>query len=133
MRRTVFAAATVLAMVTPVAAHASALDSPRTSMPTGVRAQTCSSDGVASLCVSAYDTQDVVTISYQVTQMDGPGSYTVTNTNTTSGLTSQPQDVGPLGYLGNTSGTFTAQIQRCYNVTLVSTPGTSLTAGPVCG
>ena len=132
MRRTVFTAA-VLATVGLTAAHASALSSTRTSMPTGVRSPTCNSDGVASLCVSTLDTQDVTAINYQVTQLDGPGSYTVTNTNTTSGQTSLPQTVGPLAYQGVGAGTFYAQIQRCYNVTLVSTPGTSLTAGPVCG
>lgn len=85
------------------------------------------------MCVSTYPSQDSTAINYQVTQLDGPGTYSVTNTNTASGLTSVAQTVGPLANQAVGTGTFYAQLQQCYNVTLVSTPGTSLTVGPVCG
>ena len=134
MRRTVFTAAVLasaagLAVVGLGAPDASA----QAGVPAAPRAATCNNDGVAMLCATTLPSQDSTAINYQVTQLDGPGTYTVTYTDTTTGQTSQPQNVGPLSYQGVASGTLYARIQRCYNVTLVSTPGTSLTAGPVCG
>ena len=129
MRRTIFAAATVAAAVALVAAHASAT----TSAPAAARAATCNGDGIAMLCASALPSQDSTAINYRVTQMDGPGTYSIYYTNTTTGVSSQAQVVGPLGYQSTATGVLYAAIQQCYNVTLVSAPGTSLTVGPVCG
>lgn len=104
-----------------------------TGVPAGARAATCGNDGVAELCASTLPSQDSLAIDYQVTQLDGPGIYSVLYTDTDSGQSSLPQTVGPLAYQAVGSGTLYAQIQHCYNVTLTSAPGTSLTVGPVCG
>lgn len=133
MRRTIFAAAAVTAaavgMMTTHATHASAV----AGVPAAARAATCNGDGIALLCASTSPSQDSTAINYQVTQMDGPGLYSIYYTNTATGASSQPQSVGPLAYQGTVTGVLYAAIQQCYNVTLVSAPGSSVTVGPVCG
>jgi hypothetical protein len=93
----------------------------------------CQTDGVAQLCVSSLDEQDTVGIVYQVTQLDGPGTYTIEDVSQSTGATSNPTTVGPLAYQGTASGTLYAGQNACYNVELTSAAGTSLVAGPVCG
>ena len=141
MRRTIFAAVAVAAaagLVTTHVPHASA-DTNTPSAPStpdvsdAARAATCAGDGVAMLCANALPSQDNTAINYQVTQMDGPGIYSIYYTNTNTGVSSQAQVVGPLGYQSTATGVLYAAIQQCYNVTLNSAPGTSLTVGPVCG
>ncbi len=129
MYRSAFTAAAVLTVVGLTAAHASAL----TGAPVEPRAATaCGSDGVATLCVSASAPQDSTLLNYQVTQQDGPGSYTVSYTDTTTSQISASHNVGPLAYQAVGSGTLYGALQDCFTMTLVSTSGTSLTAGPVC-
>jgi hypothetical protein len=93
----------------------------------------CRTDGTAQLCASSLDEQDVVAIMYQVTQLDGPGTYSVDDVSLNTGATSDPQTVGPLSYQGTASGTLFAAQTACYDVELTSTAGTTLVAGPVCG
>jgi hypothetical protein len=139
MRGTVFTAAMTAATLVagPVAAIGSAASAAAAAAPVGapagVRAATCGNDGVTDLCASTLPSQDSLAIDYQVTQLDGPGTYSVLYTDTASGQSSLPQAVGPLAYQAVGSGTLYAQIQHCYDVTLTSAPGTSLTVGPVCG
>jgi hypothetical protein len=128
MYKSAFTAAAVLTVFGLTAAHASAL----TGTPEPRAATACNSDGVATLCVSASVPQDSTALSYQVTQLDGPGSYTVSYTDTTTGQTSASHAVGPLAYQARAFGTLYGALQDCFTMTLVSTPGTSLTAGPVC-
>jgi len=129
MYRSAFTAAAVLMVVGLAAAHASAA----TGAPIEPRsASVCNSDGVATLCVSAFVVQDSTSLAYEVTQQDGPGSYTVSYTDTTTGQTSDSHSVGPLAYKAIGSGTLYGALRDCFTMTLVSTPGTSLTTGPVC-
>lgn len=129
MCRSAFTAAAVLMVVGLAAAPASALSG----TPIEPRAVTaCNSDGVATLCVRAYVVQDSTSLAYQVTQLDGPGSYTVSYTDTTTGQISASHNVGPLSYRAIGSGILYGALDDCFTMTLVSTPGTSLTAGPVC-
>ncbi|HEX4789255.1 MAG TPA: hypothetical protein VH372_12380 [Actinospica sp.] len=120
MRRAAFAAAISLASACVAAAPAAAT------------ATTCAQDGVATLCVNSMPAQDVLAIGYQVTQNDGPGSYTISYVSTTTGVSSKPQAVGPLAYQDTATGVLYAGLTDCYNVYLVSDSGTSLVAGPVC-
>lgn len=124
MWRTVLATVVVLAAVGLSAPHAAAA---------GRTATVCQTDGTAQLCVSSLDEQDVVAIMYQVTQIDGPGTYSVYDTSLSTGAASNPETVGPLSYQGTASGTLYAGQTACYDVELTSAAGTSLVAGPVCG
>lgn len=129
MYRSAFTSAVVLTVVGLAAAPASA----HTAAPVEPRAAAaCNSDGVATLCVSNYVAQDSTALYYQVSQLDGPGSYAVSYMDTTTGQTSVSHNVGPLAYQAVGSGTLYGALQHCFTMTLVSTPGTSLTAGPVC-
>lgn len=92
----------------------------------------CGQDGVAIMCVTAEPTQDVLALNYQVTQSDGPGTYSVYYTDADSGLQSAAQAVGPLGFQQLSLGSLYGQLDHCYNVHLDSDPGTSLVVGPVC-
>lgn len=100
--------------------------------PAGATGGTCSQDGVAMLCAASEPQQDVLAIKYQITQMDGPGTYTLYYISTSTGASSQMQAVGPLTYHGTATGTLYAGLTDCYNVYLTSGPGTALVAGPVC-
>lgn len=102
-------------------------------VPNASAASTCQQDGVATLCANAMSQQDVVAIGYQVTQFDGPGAYTLYYVSDTTGASSDPRNIGPLGYQGTVSGTMYAALDDCYEVHLDSASGTSLVAGPVCG
>lgn len=140
MRRTILAAVVVAAAagltVTHDASHASAAAAAggAPSAAGGARtAAVCKNDGTATLCASTFPSQDATAINYQVTQQDGPGSYSVFYTNLTSGVSSPLRSVGPLGYQNVTSGVMYAAIQRCYNVTLSGNSGTPIVVGPVCG
>jgi hypothetical protein len=92
----------------------------------------CGQDGVAILCVTAQQTQDVLALNYQVTQKDGPGIYSAYYVDATGGSPSNSQAVGPLGYQSLALGALYGQLNHCYNVHLDSAPGTSLVVGPVC-
>jgi hypothetical protein len=100
---------------------------------TPASATTCSQDGVALLCVNATPVQDVLALQYQITQVDGPGSYSIHYVETVSGTQSNPQSAGPIGYQQTVTGTLYAGLGKCYNLFLTSTAGTSNVAGPVCG
>src|ERR1700722_16858400 len=90
-------------------------------------ATACTSDGVDTLCVSASVAQDSTALNYQVTQSYGPGSYSVSYTDTTTEQASVLHNVGPLAYQAVGSGTLYGALQDCFTMTLASTPGTSLT------
>lgn len=92
----------------------------------------CGQDGVAIMCVTAEPAQDVLALNYQVTQGDGPGTYSVYYVDADSGAQSAAQPVGPLGFQQLSLGSLYAQLDHCYNVHLESAPGTSLVVGPVC-
>src|ERR1051326_4576854 len=81
-------------------------------------ATTCSQDGVALLCANAMPVQDVLALQYQVTQVDGPGSYSVYYAETITGTQSIPQSVGPIGYQQTVTGTLYAGTGKCYNIFL---------------
>lgn len=121
----------MLRMLLPAAALAMTVTG--ATAPNASAASTCQQDGIATLCANAMDQQDVVAISYQVTQYDGPGTYTVYYVSDTTDEPSNPRSVGPLGYQGTASGTMYAAQDDCYHVHLDSTSGTRLAAGPVCG
>ena len=93
----------------------------------------CNQDGVAGLCVDTRQSQDAWAIVYQVTQADGPGTYTVYYVDTSTGMASAPRTIGPLAYQATVSGTFLVPFNHCYNVHLDSVAGTSVVAGTVCG
>jgi hypothetical protein len=120
VRRVASAAAAALAGLGFTAAPAAATDT------------TCGDDGLAALCVSSRPAQDVLAIRYQITQEDGPGTYSLYDVSTSTGVSSVPQSIGPLAYQGTANGTLYAGLTDCYNVYLTSTTGTSLVAGPVC-
>jgi hypothetical protein len=101
--------------------------------PASATATVCQQDGVAELCASSIATQDVLTINYQVTQFDGPGTYSAYYVSESTSNASTAQTVGPLGYQGTASSTFHAAPGDCYDVHLDSSAGTSLVTGPVCG
>jgi hypothetical protein len=88
--------------------------------------------GVASLCATAQEFQDVTAINYDVTQQDGPGSYQIHYVDLNNGFTSQAQSVGPLPYNQHGFGTMFGDLQHCFRVILTSTAGTDLEASPVC-
>jgi hypothetical protein len=92
----------------------------------------CGQDGVATLCVTARQVQDVLAIDYQVSQYDGPGTYSLYYVDATGGSPSTSTTIGPLGFQGLSMGTLYAELDHCYNVHLDSTPGTALVVGPVC-
>jgi hypothetical protein len=92
----------------------------------------CGQDGVAILCVTATQVQDTLALNYQVTQTDGPGTYSVYYVDADGGTPSTAQTVGPLGFQALAMGSLYAQLTHCYNVHLDSVPGTSLVVGPVC-
>ena len=115
-----------------VAATTSLVGAALTASPAAATATTCSQDGVSTLCVSSQDEQDVLAINYQITQTDGPGTYSLFDVSTTTGVSSAPHTIGPLAYQGTASGDLYAGLTDCYNVYLTSTAGTSLVAGPVC-
>lgn len=118
------AAATAVALAgVGLAASPAAADTP----------STCQQDGVAQLCASSTSTPDNLAINYTVTQFDGPGTYSAYYVSTSTGASSTSQTVGPLVYQGTASSTFYAALSDCYNVYLISSAGTSLVTGPVCG
>jgi hypothetical protein len=92
----------------------------------------CGQDGVAILCVTAVQSQNTLALNYQVTQADGPGSYSVYYIDAAGGPPSTPQPVGPLRFQALTTGSLFGQLTHCYNVHLDSHPGTALVVGPVC-
>lgn len=96
-------------------------------------ATSCKSDGLAELCASSLTQQDVVAINYQVTQLDGPGTYTLYYTSTNTGVSSVTHTIGPLAYQQTVSGTLYAGLNDCYDLYLDSSAGTSLVTGPLCG
>lgn len=100
--------------------------------PAAATDNTCGQDGVAVLCVSSQPVQDVLAIRYQITQQDGPGTYSLYYVSTSTGASSKPQTIGPLAYQDTASGTLYAGLSDCYDVYLTSASGTSLVAGPVC-
>lgn len=117
------ATAAVLAGAGLAAASPAAADTP----------STCQQDGVAQLCASSTSAPDNLAINYTVTQFDGPGTYSAYYVSTSTGASSTSQTVGPLVYQGTASSTFYAALGDCYNVYLISSAGTSLVTGPVCG
>lgn len=125
MRRAVLTA-TVAAAATTFGAVGLAAD------PAAATSTVCQQDGVANLCASSLD-EDSVVINYQVTQLDGPGTYSVFYTSNTTGVSSNPKTIGPVAYQRTVSGTLYAALNDCYTVYLTSTDGTSLSTGPVCG
>jgi len=92
----------------------------------------CRSDGVANLCATALSTQDVVTVHYDVGQLDGPGSYQVHYVDVNNGSTSSPDNVGPLHYQEHQVGDQYGPLNHCFRVILTSNAGTTLEVGPVC-
>jgi hypothetical protein len=92
----------------------------------------CGQDGIAILCVTAQQSQDALALNYQVTQADGPGTYSVYYVDVDGGPPSIAQAVGPLGFQALAMGSLYGQLNHCYNVHLDSAPGTSLVVGPVC-
>lgn len=93
---------------------------------------TCTQDGVAQLCASAAPVQDVMAIDWGVTQLDGPGNYSVYYVDQTTGQPSTPQQVGPLPFQVVASGRQYGSLNHCFVVVLTSPPGTSLSTSPVC-
>lgn len=93
---------------------------------------TCTQDGVAQLCASATPVQDVMAIDWGVTQLDGPGSYSVYYVDQNTGQPSTPQQVGPLPYQVVASGRQYGALNHCFVVVLTSPAGTSLATSPVC-
>lgn len=94
---------------------------------------TCTSDGVARLCATATQVQDLTAIDWGVTELDGPGSYSVYYVDQTTSQPSTPQQVGPLPYQVVVSGRQYGALTHCFVVVLTSLPGTSLSSSPVCG
>ena len=92
----------------------------------------CGQDGVAVLCATAQQTQDVLALNYQITQVDGPGTYSLYTVDAADGTQSTAQTVGPLGFRSLVTGTLYGQINHCYTVHLDGAAGTSLVVGPVC-
>lgn len=93
---------------------------------------TCTQDGVAQLCAAASMVQDVTAIDWGITQLDGPGNYSVYYVDQTTGQPSTPQQVGPLPYQVVVSGRQYGALNHCFVVVLTSPPGTSLASSPVC-
>jgi hypothetical protein len=92
----------------------------------------CAQDGVARLCATAQEVQDVTGINYDVTQQDGLGSYQIHYVDLNNGFTSLPQNVGPLQYQQHGFGTLFGDLGHCFRVVLTSEAGTSLDVEPVC-
>ncbi|MEV6103436.1 hypothetical protein AB0M28_01820 [Streptomyces sp. NPDC051940] len=92
----------------------------------------CEQDGVARLCATAQEVQDVTSIQYTVTQLDGPGSYQISYVDLSDGFTMTPQDVSPLRYQEQGTGFLYGALQHCFRVVLTSPAGTSLDVEPVC-
>ncbi|HEV2639638.1 MAG TPA: hypothetical protein VGX23_31185 [Actinocrinis sp.] len=126
MRRTIFAAVAV-------AAGAGLAGMGAAGPASAAAAPACGGDGTATLCVSAAPARNSLALTVTVTQLDGPGVYSVFFTNTTTGVSSAPRAVGPLAYQASESSTLYLPTQHCRTVTLVDASGTSLTVGPVCG
>lgn len=95
-------------------------------------ASTCTSDGVAQLCAGANPVQDVTAVDWGVTQLDGPGSYSVYYVDQNTGQPSTPQQVGPMPYQVVVSGRQYGALNHCFVVVLTSPAGTSLATSPVC-
>lgn len=125
MRRTIFAAAAVAA--------GAGLAGTGAAGPASAAAPACGGDGTATLCVRTAPAPDSLALTVTVTQLDGPGVYSVFFTNTSTGVSSAPLAVGPLAYQASESSTLYVPTQHCYTVTLADASGTSLTVGPVCG
>ncbi|NBE52410.1 hypothetical protein [Streptomyces boluensis] len=92
----------------------------------------CHQDGVVKLCASAQEVMDVTAIRYDVTQLDGPGSYDIHYVDLTSGFTSTPQPVSQLKFMETKGGYVYGSIQHCFRVILTSPAGTELEVQPVC-
>ena len=92
----------------------------------------CASDGVATLCVTAKESQDAQALSYQITQTDGPGTYLLYYVDRETGEASNPRTIGPLAYQAVVSGNLFARVSHCYDVHLDGTPGSSLVLTPTC-
>lgn len=92
----------------------------------------CAQDGVARLCATAQEVQDVTGINYDVTQQDGLGSYQIHYEDLTDPFSSIPQNVGPLQYQQHEFGTMFGDLGHCFRVVLTSAAGTSLNVEPVC-
>jgi hypothetical protein len=92
----------------------------------------CAQDGAAVLCVTTV-AQDSLAITYHVTQTDGPGRYTFYYVDTSTGVVSPTQAIGPLDYQEVAMGTVFARLNRCYDVHLDGTAGTSVVITQVCG
>jgi hypothetical protein len=92
----------------------------------------CVQDGVAQLCATATPVQDVMAIDWGVTQMDGPGNYSVYYVDQTTGQPSTPQQITSLPYQVVVSGRQYGSLTHCFVMVLTSPPGTSLATNPVC-
>ncbi|MDI3403981.1 hypothetical protein [Streptomyces cavernicola] len=92
----------------------------------------CHQNGLAKLCAYAQEVQDVTGIRYNVTQLDGPGSYEVHYVDIDNGFTSIPQPVGPLKFMETKGGHLYGTLQHCFRVILTSPSGTDLEVQPVC-
>ena len=102
-------------------------------VPRAAAATTCEQNEAAILCASATDQPTTAAIGYEVTQLDGPGSYSVYYVSDATGAVSNALAVGPLDFQGTAAGTFYAGQSVCYHVHLDSASGPNLIVGPVCG
>lgn len=102
-------------------------------VPHAAATTTCAQNEAAALCASATTQTGAAAIGYEVTQLDGPGSYSVYYVSDTTGTVSNALAVGPLGFGNTAAGTFYAGLNDCYHVHLDSPSGVSLIVGPVCG
>lgn len=92
----------------------------------------CVNDGVAELCATGREVQDVTGIDYAVTQLDGPGSYQIRYVDLNDNFVSPSQNVGPLAHQQRATGTMFGALQHCFRVVLTSSAGTTLAVEPVC-
>lgn len=102
-------------------------------VPHAAATTTCDQNEAAVLCASVTDQPTSAAISYEVTQLDGPGSYSVYYVSDANGAVSNAIAVGPLDNQATAAGTFYAGLSACYHVHLDSPSGVALVVGPVCG
>lgn len=93
----------------------------------------CEQNGLVMICADTKAAADAVALEYEITQLDGPGVYTLYYVDTRTGAKGPARDVGPLDNGEVVDGTLFAHVGHCYDLHLDDTEGTSVVVPSLCG
>jgi hypothetical protein len=93
----------------------------------------CEQDGLVMLCADTKAASDAVALEYEITQSDGPGTYTLYYVDARTGAKGPVRDIDPLANGQVVDGALLAHVGHCYDLHLDSVEGTSVVVPSLCG